>query len=42
MQLPDPPLCVFHRYWTDSKHHLLSHIDAMAERRLYRLPVHVR
>jgi hypothetical protein len=42
LQLFDPPLCVFHRYWPDSEHNLLSNLDPMAERRLHRLTVYVR
>lgn len=42
LQLPHPPLYLFHRYRHDSKHHLLSNLDAMAERGLHRLTVYVR
>jgi hypothetical protein len=42
LQFPDSALCVLYRYRLDSEYHILFDLNAMAERRLRRLSVHVR
>ena len=42
LQLPDAPLCLFHRHMSGQQYYFLPDLDSLAECRLHRCHFHVR